>query len=314
MTRHRVLIGLVTGAFGAALLLGLGGCASKSPPRATTGASKPSTPSGTRPGAYYKDDGPAANLPADIDRIPDAEPRAEPLHRFANRPYNVFGVDYTPLTALTALRQRGIASWYGRKFHGQKTAIGEVYDMFAMTAAHPTAPLPSYARVSNPRSGRSVIVRINDRGPFHPGRVVDLSYAAAHRLGIAQGGSGEVDFELLLPPFSASATSAVAIKPATPVEQSPPSEPAPIATGPAAAAAGEAFYVQLGAFGNFANAQVFQQRMSAELATTPRVQQIDALFRVRLGPFDSREAAVIARDRAQGILATSLPIISGSVR
>jgi len=298
-------------AIGLALLTG---CAGRQAQRTTGAASKASAATAPRPGAYYKDDGPAAALPDGLDRIADAEPRLEPLHRFANRPYNVFGVDYMPLTVLAPLRQRGIASWYGRKFHGQKTAIGEVYDMFAMTAAHPTAPLPSYARVSNPRSGRSVIVRINDRGPFHPGRIVDLSYAAAHRLGIAQGGSGEVDFELLLPPFPQPTAPPIAVKIPAVVDPVPPVEPAPIATGAAAAAAGEAFYVQLGAFGNFANAQAFQQRMSAELATTPRVQQIDALFRVRLGPFDSREAAVTARDRAQGILAISLPIISGSVR
>ncbi len=292
----------------------LAGCASKPAPRGTTTAGKSPAATTPRPGAYYKDDGPAAATPEGLDRIADAEPRLEPLHRFANRPYNVFGVDYMPLTTLTPLRQRGTASWYGRKFHGQKTAIGEVYDMFAMTAAHPTAPLPSYARISNPRSGRSVVVRINDRGPFHPGRIVDLSYAAAHRLGIAQGGSGEVDFELLLPPFAPSAAPPVAINIARPADPVPPAEPAPIATGPAAIAAREAFYVQLGAFGNFANAQAFQQRMSAELATTPRVQQVDSLYRVRLGPFDSRDAAIVERDRAQGILATSLPITSGSIR
>ena len=308
---HRTVSSLTLIAVASTLVLG--GCASK-PAQRTGSATKAPSAVPARPGAYYKDDGPAASLPADIDRIPDAEPRAEPLHRFANRPYNVFGVDYTPLTSIAPLRQRGIASWYGRKFHGQKTAIGEIYDMFAMTAAHPTAPLPSYARVSNPRSGRSVIVRVNDRGPFHPGRIVDLSYAAAHRIGIAQGGSGDVEFELLLPPFAAPRPATVPANPAPSVEPVPPVDPPPIAVGAATGAPGDTFYVQLGAFGNFANAQAFQQRMSAELATTPRVQQIDSLFRVRLGPFDSREAAVIARERAQGILATSLPIISGSVR
>jgi len=292
------------------VLVLLAACAGKPP------AKSAATPGGsTRPGAYYKDDGPAASVPADLDRIPDAQPKAEPLHRFANRPYNVFGVDYTPMTSVNPLRQRGIASWYGRKFHGQKTAIGETYDMFAMTAAHPTAPLPCFARVTHTKSGRSVIVRINDRGPFHPGRIVDLSYAAAHRLGIAQGGSGEVELELLVPPFAAStpvsASAPVAVAMSSDVTPVPVTEPAPIMP---ASAPRESFYVQLAAFGNFANAQAFQQRMNAELATAPRIQQVDSLFRVRLGPYDSRAAAEAARDRAQTVLATSLPITSSVVR
>jgi len=265
-----------------------------------------------RGGAYYKDDGPAASVPADLDRIADAQPRAEPLHRFANRPYNVFGVDYTPMTSVSPLRQRGVASWYGRKFHGQKTAIGEIYDMYAMTAAHPTAPLPSFARVTHSKSGRSVVVRINDRGPFHAGRIVDLSYAAAHRLGIAQGGSGEVELELLVPPFAAGpAQPPPAIVATAEVMPAAVAEPAPISP---LMTPREGFYVQLAAFGNFANAQAFQQRMNSELATPPRIQQVDSLFRVRLGPYDSRLAAEAARDQAQAVLGTSLPITSSVVR
>ena len=273
-------------------------------------ASKTKVSSGARPGAYYKDDGPAASVPADIDRIPDAVARAEPLHRFANRPYNVFGVAYRPLTRLGPLRQRGIASWYGRKFHGQKTAIGETYDMFAMTAAHPTAPLPSFARVTHTQSGRSVVVRINDRGPFHAGRIVDLSYAAASRLGIAQGGSGEVEFELLAPPFQTIAPreSVGALTP-PPVPVEPTDAPA-IAISSVQPSPKDFYYVQLAAFGNFANAQAFQQRMSIELGTVPRVQQIDSLYRVRLGPFATRSEAEAARNRAQSVLSTPLLISS----
>lgn len=297
----------------------LAACAGKPPVSTST---KPATPA--RPGAYYKDDGPAASVPGEIDRIPDAVARAEPLHRFANRPYNVFGVEYRPMTSLGPLRQRGIASWYGRKFHGQKTAIGETYDMFAMTAAHPTAPLPSFARITHAKSGRSVVVRINDRGPFHAGRIVDLSYAAAHRLGIAQGGSGEVELELLVPPFAAppasepvvAATPSASSTPSPLSQNAPPmlSEPPPIAISSANPGAQDIYYVQLAAFGNFANAQAFQQRMSIELATTSRVQQVDSLYRVRLGPFATRSEAEIARDRAQSILSTSLVISSTLAR
>ena len=165
------------------------------PPRAPSSSTAPPASAGK----YYLDDGPGVSPPANLDTIPDAVPRVEPLHRAANRPYAVLGREYVPATALTPYRERGIASWYGRKFHGQKTSIGETYDMYAMTAAHPTLPLPSYARVTNVATGRSVVVRVNDRGPFLHGRIIDLSYAAAHRIGIAQNGSGEVEVQSILP-------------------------------------------------------------------------------------------------------------------
>jgi rare lipoprotein A len=152
----------------------------------------PAPPAATPSTKYYKDDGPGEAPPANLEQIPDATPRLEPLHRFANRPYTVLGRDYVPATALRNYKERGIASWYGRKFHGQKTSIGETYDMYAMTAAHPTLPLPSFARVTNVATGKSVVVRVNDRGPFLHGRIIDLSYAAAYRVGIASKGSGEV--------------------------------------------------------------------------------------------------------------------------
>jgi rare lipoprotein A len=156
-------------------------------------------------GGYYKDDGPQANPPTNLASVPDAQPRAEPLHKFANRPYEVFGKNYVPLTSVRPFRQRGIASWYGKRFHGQKTASGEIYDMYAMTAAHPTLPIPSYARVTNVRNGRQVVVRVNDRGPFHSNRVIDLSYAAAYRLGYIEAGSAEVEVEAVVPSVRAGA-------------------------------------------------------------------------------------------------------------
>ena len=133
-------------------------------------------------------DGPAAHTPANLAAVADAVPRIEPLRVGGpNKPYDVLGRRYEPLTRDLPLNETGQASWYGRKFHGKPTASGEVYDMFAMTAAHKTMPIPSYARVRNPANGREVVVRINDRGPFVDGRVIDLSYTAALKLGVLNG-------------------------------------------------------------------------------------------------------------------------------
>ena len=133
-------------------------------------------------------DGPPAAPPTDLAQRPDAEPRVEPIRIGGpNKPYEVLGRRYEPLTTDVPLQQSGGASWYGRKFHGRPTASGEPYDMYAMTAAHKTMPIPSYARVRNPANGREITVRINDRGPFVDGRVIDLSYAAALKLGVLAG-------------------------------------------------------------------------------------------------------------------------------
>ena len=231
-------------------------------------------------------------------------PRLEPLHRFANRPYTVLGREYVPATSLRPYRERGTASWYGRKFHGQKTSIGEVYDMFAMTAAHPTLPLPSYARVTSAANGRSVIVRVNDRGPFLHGRVIDLSYAAAHRLGIAQRGSGEVEVEAIVPGDVAPGPPLPALAAATPVPEAP-------VVAEAGGAGG--FVVQLGAFANYANAQAFLahvQNQTASAAVEPRVRQSGGLWRVVVGPYAAREEAAQVAARiagAFGLAATVRP-------
>ena len=189
------------------VLVLLAGCASAPPTRpaggaTTTGESEAGATPAPRGGGYYLDDGPGMRTPqqvAALAALPDPVPMVEPLHRWANRPYRVMGSDYQPMTARVPFVQRGVASWYGRKFHGQPTSTGEPYDMYAMTAAHPTLPLPSYARVTNLENGRSVVVRVNDRGPFLHGRVVDLSYLAAYKLGYVQNGSARVQVELLEP-------------------------------------------------------------------------------------------------------------------
>lgn len=150
-------------------MLALGGC-----------ASGPPAPSGR--------DGPHPDTPPNLERVPDAEPRIEPIRIGGpNKPYEVGGQAYVPMTRDAPWREQGLASWYGRRFHGRPTASGEPYDMFGMTAAHPTMPIPSYARVRNPANGREVLVRINDRGPFVRGRIIDLSYTAALKLGVLAG-------------------------------------------------------------------------------------------------------------------------------
>jgi len=205
-----------------------------SPPAATP-IPRPAAPprAGTRPsrgGGYYQNDGPGDNPPAALHLIPDAVPRTEPLHPAANRPYTVFGRRYVPQPELTTHRERGMASWYGRQFHGRPTSSGERYDMYGMTAAHPTLPIPSYVRVTSVRNGRSVVVRVNDRGPFLNRRVIDLSYTAAHRLGYIEAGSAEVEVELLQPPPAGRGPLQTAVR-ADVADAADP--PAPAARAPA---------------------------------------------------------------------------------
>ena len=228
--------------------------------------------SSTAPGGYYKDDGPHANPPANLDRIADAAPRVEPLHRFANRPYRVFGRQYVPLAKLQSFRQRGMASWYGKRFHGKRTASGEPYDMYAMTAAHPTLPIPSYARVTHVGNGRSVVVRINDRGPFHAGRIIDLSYVAAYKLGYIAAGSALVEVQSIVPGATADAA---------------------------------AVYVQLGAFASRDNAESLRARVEHALESPSASAELlrrDELWRVQVGPYRSHERARSAAERLRDLV------------
>ena len=148
-------------------------------------------------GAYYLDDGPEEVIPENLSSIPNAIPKKEPLNKFSNRPYKVFGKTYYPMTSLKPYTATGDATWYGKKYHGNKTSIGEVYDMYKMTAAHKTLPLPCYVKVTNLKNDKTVIVRVNDRGPFVKDRIIDLSYAAANRLEIIEKGSELVKVELI---------------------------------------------------------------------------------------------------------------------
>ena len=239
----------------------------------------PPPASASAKGAYYKDDGPGANPPPDLAAIPDAIPRAEPLHRFANRPYQVFGKDYVPVASLAPFRQAGLGSWYGRRYHGAPTSSGERYDMYAMTAAHPTLPIPSYVRVTNVANGRSVVVRINDRGPFHSDRIIDLSYTAAWKLGYVDAGSARVEVESLLPGRTETVQE---VKPET-----------------------KGVFLQLGAFSARETAESFRVRVYRELAWLSETIQViagDAVFRLHLGPYRSQEEARSIADRIQSEL------------
>lgn len=243
-----------------------------------------------RGAGYYQDDGPHAMIPANLDDVPDATPRLESLYGPSLRPYRVMGQRFEPMTELGPYREVGHASWYGRKFHGRKTAIGETYDMYAMTAAHPTLPLPSYVRVTNTENGRAVVVRVNDRGPFLRGRLIDLSYAAAHRLGFINAGSARVAVELLLPEDIVVSEAAVReIQPVYVANARPGDEIAPsLAPGQRVP------YLQLGAFDTPANAAQLMVRAREELEMlTEQLHLIDGdgRYRLQIGPFASVEEA-----------------------
>ena len=256
-------------------------------------------------GGYLAGDGPGAETNINLDAIPDPVPKNEPLHRYANRPYIALGKTYTPVTGTGNFKQRGMASWYGKKFHGQRTSSGEVYDMYAMTAAHPTLPIPSYARVTNLANQKSVIVRINDRGPFLPERAIDVSYTAAHKLGIVGAGSGEVEVESIA--ANGSSAPIVASEPAQtrPLENS---VPAVITAAPVALTSLESsetrVYLQLGAFKSQEGAESFMERMRSELGGLGKQFKMsakDGLVRVHIGPYGSQNEA---RENAEKMAST----------
>ena len=264
-----------------AITLALAGCSSS-----PTVSDKPSASAkkSAKSGGYYLDDGPDATPPPNLEAIPDAVPRAEPLHRFANRPYDVLGSSYVPQTERRAHNEEGVASWYGKRFHGRKTASGERYDMYAMTAAHPTLPIPSYVRVTSLANGKSVVVRINDRGPFHSKRIIDLSYTAAAKLGYVGNGSTRVRVQSL--DSAAFDTTGEAIE--------------------------QGVYLQVGAFSSPGNAQQLLTRLTRELeldTDQSRVVLNGKLHRVQLGPYPSDDAAHAERSRVQERLAMNAILV-----
>jgi len=274
-------------------------------------------------GAYYQDDGPGENPPPGLLEVPDAEVRREPILPRSNRPYKVFGKTYTPLPPDKPFTQRGAGTWYGKKFHGQRTSSGEIYDMYKMTAAHPTLPIPSYAQVTNLKTGKTVVVRINDRGPFHSKRVIDVSYTAALKLGLLASGSGELEVKLLLPD---DIDAIIAARKGGASQQAAEQSvsPAPVANGPqvmpraapmlassdgdgdgereakaqamlVGGAVAPGFYLQLGSYSRADSAAVLRNRVNAtDAGFKLDVQQSGKVFRVFAGPYASRQDAIEA--------------------
>ncbi len=296
----------------------------------------PGSSAGPSGGGYLPGDGPGKNIPVNLDAIPDAVPKAEPLHRYANRPYIALGKTYTPMTVVGNFREHGLASWYGKKFNGERTSSGEIYDMYAMTAAHPTLPLPSYARVTNLANHKSVIVRINDRGPFMNDRIIDLSYTAAYKLDMIADGSAEVEVESIDPnvtvntvaastvksqPLDSSppvnlvalpdtaAASSVAAVPAVSAVAATPENPAPVTATPAALSPLQskdtAVYLQLGAFKTQEAAEVYLAKMRSELGDNGKqlvLSNKDGLVRVHIGPYASQSEARSSADSMEAKL------------
>lgn len=309
------------------IIAGMFTACGSAPKRSSSGERPPSSGGG----GYYLDDGPGANAPANIEAIPDAVPKIEPLGRGTMRPYTVMGRNYTPMTRLEPYKARGVASWYGRRYHGKQTSSGEIYDMYAMTAAHTVLPIPSYVRVTNVANGKSVVLRVNDRGPFIDSRLIDLSYTAAYKLGILGGGSGMVEVESIIPgqsplvPQPAAAPAPVApappvvavieTAPITAIPLPPPTAAAATvpAVTPANTAATGGSYLQFGAFGVQANAESYLARLQTQadwLAGTLRIQQSDGIYRVQAGPYASDVAAREAAERAAQVLGTRPVVIT----
>lgn len=242
-------------------------------------------------------DGPHDRPPPGLDRVPDAEPRIEPVRSGGpNKPYEVLGRRYVPLAGDPPLAEQGLASWYGRKFHGRPTASGEPYDMFAMTAAHKTMPLPSYARVRNPANGREVIVRVNDRGPFADGRVIDLSYTAALRLGLL-GGVAPVQVQRITQAEIRDGSwrrDAVAAVGPLPIDDPAPNEAAP----------GAGFWLQVGAFRQPEGAAQLRARVlrdAEDVAPLVVLRDEEGWVRVQAGPYATRAEAQVAGERLRAL-------------
>jgi rare lipoprotein A len=288
------------------ILVGCGGYQNTRPPKPpappengqtqnpTTSGNQSQTNGSTKSGGYYLDDGPEANPPSNLDEVPDAVPKVEAINPNNSKPYVALGETYTPMKEVQPYKQRGVASWYGKRFNGKKTASGELYDMYAMTAAHPTLPIPSYVKVTNLKNNRSVIVRVNDRGPFKHTRIIDLSYAAAHKLRMLSQGSTQVEVEVVTPETYNNENSTITSTEITNTEGGTNLSPANLTNTSNFESNSSQFFVQAGAFKFETNANSLRQRiLNLGITTQDNINKVynDSLYRLKLGPFDSESKA-----------------------
>ncbi|MCC5881633.1 MAG: septal ring lytic transglycosylase RlpA family protein [Halomonas sp.] len=286
------------------LLAGCAGSGSNTTAQRESGARQPAPAPAASGGRYALNSDAYPENPPDVSQIPDAVPRVEAPSRGGNRPvYEVWGKTYNVLPDARGYARQGTASWYGEKFHGYATSNGEIYDMFEMTAAHRSLPLPTYARVTSLENGRSVIVRVNDRGPFHNDREIDLSYAAAARLDILDRGTGRVKVEAIDPVVwlaenggnQTNRSTAAAVQPADDASRNggaplqaaaatPRAEVAATSDARSDAGGGTPIYLQIAALGSADNAQALKTRLESELSHPVRVADNTGMYRVQVGP------------------------------
>ena len=301
LKNHKCLI--LTAMLASACALVLSGCGTTPKTSGKVASKKAGKIKSQKGGGYYLDDGPMDDIPENLMEVPDAVPKVESIRAATARPYVVFGQTYTPMTELQPYKKAGVGSWYGKKFHGQKTSSGEPYDMFAMTAAHPTLPIPSYARVTSLETGKQVIVKVNDRGPFLSNRIIDLSYTAAYKLGYLNKGSGQVQVELLLPDeierinLARNNAYTPVDKPVilakAPVQQTRTvvannvSKPA-VQPVSGASSSGPGYYLQLAAYQEASNAQSYQAKFALNLAhklPSLEIVQMGNFYKLLAGPY-----------------------------
>lgn len=240
-----------------------------------------------------KDSAPKSKI-VSADSVPDAVPRMEPRSKYGNpESYVVFGKRYHVMKDSRGFSQRGIASWYGKKFHGRKTSNGETYDMYAMTAAHKELPLPAYVEVTNLKNERRIIVRVNDRGPFHENRIIDLSYSAARKLDIVENGTGLVEIRIVGSEGKTETKNSVSLN-------------APVQTTSSKKDT-DGFYIQVGAFANAENARRFQNRITSISKSNVEINEAllngQKVYRVQIGPINNVETAdkIVAKLGEKGI-------------
>lgn len=283
------------------IVIFLTGCVAKKPNNSPS-------PTQNTTGGYYapvkmtKNDGPPPLPHKSLDDIPDATPKHEPLSKYGNKnPYKVWGKTYYLLPTSKDYKEKGIASWYGTKFHGRRTSSGEPYDLYGMTAAHKSLPLPTYVKVTNRNNGRSVIVKVNDRGPFHSKRVIDLSYAAAAKLGYANSGTAPVIVEAIDPNRYIANKSVIKhekpqVKDSIKARKKTYNESQ--LTSPSEFSNKTQIYLQVGAYSNSDRAHIVKQELAELIDEAPVVVSTDtngdsALHKVKIGPLNDDDQVLV---------------------